>query len=59
MNKNKNTSQRRRLELKKDTVVHLTEDLLKNAVGGSKAPEPTHSLPISRCCVGDPVTNNG
>lgn len=49
MKKNKYNSKHRRLELKKETVVHLTNDLLKNAAGGSIL-DPPHSFPISRCC---------
>ncbi|HEX2691341.1 MAG TPA: class I lanthipeptide [Kofleriaceae bacterium] len=48
MNKNKN--KHRRLELKKETVIYLTDDLLKHVIGGSTEPEPTQSLPISKCC---------
>ena len=47
MNKNKNPIKHRRLALKKETVVQLTDDLLRNVVGGSAV--PTNSFPISRC----------
>lgn len=45
MNKSTKNGKRRRLELKKETVVHLTDDQLKNAVGGQE----TSSYPVSRC----------
>lgn len=44
MNKSKKNGKRRRLELNKETVVHLTDDQLKNAVGGQDA-----SYPVSGC----------
>jgi hypothetical protein len=47
VNKNKKNSKHRRLALEKETIVRLTDDLLKNVVGGGE--EPTHSFPISRC----------
>ena len=51
MNKHKN-SKHRRLKLEKETVVHLTDGLLKQVIGGSDTIEdPTLSFPISRCCV--------
>jgi hypothetical protein len=46
-NKTKNNRTRRRLELKKETVVLLTEDLLRNVVGGNGP--PTISYPRSNC----------
>ena len=58
MNKIKNTGQHRKLALKKDTVVCLTDDLLKRVVGGDCIggdDDVTNSNPISRCntqCVG-------
>ena len=48
MNKNSRDSKHRKLELKKETVIYLTGDLLKNAVGGSNLP----SIPISECPAG-------
>jgi hypothetical protein len=47
MNKAKNHHTHRRLELKKETVVHVTEDLLRKVVGGSGL--PTISYPQSNC----------
>jgi len=47
MNKNKNYRTHRRLELKKETVVHLTDDLLRKVIGGSGP--PTISYPMSNC----------
>ena len=51
MNKHKTNSKHRRLALKKETVVHLTDDLLKHVIGGSDVIDPTQSFPISKCCV--------
>ena len=47
MNKHKQYTTHRRLALKKETVVYLNDDLLKNAVGGDISPIP--SIPISSC----------
>jgi hypothetical protein len=49
MNKHRNTHDRqhRRLALKKETVGHLTDDLMKYVVGGSGL--ETGSTPISKC----------
>lgn len=47
MNKNKNKTQHRRLSLKTETVVYLTDDLLKHVVGGGG--DVTNSNPISKC----------
>jgi hypothetical protein len=47
---NKHKNKLRRLELKKEMIVHLSNDLLKNVVGGSTVDAPTASLPISKCC---------
>jgi hypothetical protein len=55
-NKNKTDSKHRRLALKKETVVHLTDDLLKRVVGGGGEEGNTSSNPISRCntqCLGE------
>lgn len=46
MNKHKQYATHRRLALKKETVVYLNDDLLKNAVGGDPI---TDSFPISSC----------
>lgn len=47
MNKNNKKHQHRKLELKKDTVVHLTGDRLKQVVGGDE--EPIMSWPLQSC----------
>jgi len=50
VNKSMKNGKRRRLELNKETVVHLTDDQLKKAVGGQ-----TTSYPVSDCatqCIG-------
>lgn len=57
MKNTKYNSKHRRLELKKETVTHLSADLLKNVVGGTETIEPTHSFPISRCCSPDTALN--
>jgi hypothetical protein len=46
VNRSKNKTQHRKLALKKEMVVYLTDDLLKNVVGGLDA---TNSYPISKC----------
>jgi len=51
-NTSSNKTQHRKLALKKETVVSLTGDLLKNVVGGA---DVTASTPFSKCntqCVG-------
>lgn len=47
MNKKNNKTQHRRLSLKTETVVYLTDDLLKHVVGGEG--DVTNSTPISKC----------
>lgn len=47
MNKNNKKLQHRKLELKKDTVVHLTDDRLKVVAGGDE--EPIASWPFQSC----------
>jgi hypothetical protein len=56
VNKNKNSSKHQKLELKKETVVHLTDDLLKGVVGGSN--QVIISALISRCGVCLPNQND-
>jgi hypothetical protein len=51
VNKPKMTSKHRRLALKRETVAHLTDDLLKQVIGGSVVDSPTQSFPISKCCI--------
>jgi hypothetical protein len=46
MIKNQKNKQRRMLELKRETIVHIPGDLLKNVVGGG---DVTNSNPISQC----------
>jgi hypothetical protein len=51
VNKPKTNSKHRRLALKKETVAHLTDDLLKQVIGGSEVDSPTQSFPVSKCCI--------
>jgi hypothetical protein len=45
--KNQNTRQHRKLTLHQETVVSLTDDLLKNVAGGNV--DATNSNPFSKC----------
>ena len=47
MNKIKNNRKQRRLEIKRETIVYLADDVLRQAAGGNKDENP--SLPISVC----------
>jgi hypothetical protein len=46
-NKNKTISKHHRLTLKKETIGYLTDELLKNVVGGGV--DVTNSNPFSKC----------
>ena len=46
MNRTKDKTQHRKLVLKTEQVVYLTDDMLKNVVGGA---DVTSSNPISKC----------
>ena len=46
MIRTRNKTQHRKLVLKMEQVVYLTDDLLKNVVGGA---DVTSSNPISKC----------
>ena len=46
MKKHQKNQSRRMLELKRETIVHITDGLLRNAVGGGG---DTSTLPISQC----------
>jgi hypothetical protein len=41
VNKHKKTTKPRTLELKKETVIHLSNDLLKDVVGGNNSTKPS------------------
>jgi hypothetical protein len=47
VNKNNKKHQHRKLELKKDTIVHLTDDRLKVVVGGNEG--QIASWPFQSC----------
>jgi hypothetical protein len=47
MIKHQKNKQRRMLVLKRETIVHVTDDLLRNVVGGSN--DVTNSIPITQC----------
>lgn len=49
MNKNRKHTKHHRLALQKETVIHLTEDRLKNVVGGNDLIDGNNSHPISLC----------
>jgi len=44
--KKSTTSKLRTLELKKETVVHLSQDLLKNVVGGNNSTRPSQCITL-------------
>ena len=48
MKKNQKNRTRRMLELKRETIVHITDDLLRNVVGGGGVT----TLPVSQCVTG-------
>jgi len=46
MNHSKKSHKPRTLELKTETVVHLTDELLKHVVGGNNSTRPSHCVTL-------------
>jgi hypothetical protein len=46
MNKRKPSNKPRTLELNKETITHLTDDLLKNVVGGNNSTRPSQCVTL-------------
>jgi hypothetical protein len=46
MNKHKKSRKPRALELKTETLVHLTDDVLKDVVGGNKSTVPSQCVTL-------------
>jgi hypothetical protein len=52
MIKNQKNKQRRMLELKRETIVHIPDDRLRKVVGGG---DELPTLPVSQCVTGCPA----
>lgn len=46
MTKHKSSNKPRMLELNKETVLHLSDDLLKNVVGGNNSTRPSQCVTL-------------